>query len=132
MRAAAFFGRVDDLKWLPLLTGCGTQHPHRALDGTCVLLAAAPTTPPCFRRWRRSSSLLAIFSGKIILNFGISERLRAFRYPIFTEGVVEENCLSTVALFPMKKGENAIRSAALSQKAALQMPFAATTPPVKK
>ena len=75
---------------------------------------------------------LAIFSGNIILNFGISERLRAFRYPIFTEGVVEENCLSTVALFPMKKGEDTTRSAALSQKAALQMLFAATTPPVKK
>ena len=45
---------------------------------------------------------------------------------------MEENCLSTVALFPMKKGEEATRSAALSQKAALQMPFAATTPPVKK
>ena len=68
------------------------------------------------------------FQRKIILNFGISERLRAFRYPIFTEGVVEENCLSTVALFPMKKSENDIRSAALSQKAALQMPFTATTP----
>ena len=75
---------------------------------------------------------LAIFSGKIILNFGISERLRAFRYPIFTEGVVEENCLSTVALFHMKKGEPVSRSAALSQKAALQMPFAATPPLVKK
>ena len=48
----------------PLATGCGTQHPLRALGGTRVLLAAAPTTPPCFRRWRRSSSLLAIFSGK--------------------------------------------------------------------
>ena len=46
----------DDLEWLPL-SGCGTQHPHRALGGTCVLLAAAPTTPPCFRHWRRSSSL---------------------------------------------------------------------------
>ena len=45
---------------------------------------------------------------------------------------MEENCLSTVALFHMKKGEDAIRSAALSQKAALQMQFAATTPPVKK
>ncbi len=41
----------------PPLSGCGTQHPHRALGGTRVLLAAAPTTPPCFRRWRRSSSL---------------------------------------------------------------------------
>ena len=49
--------RQNDLEWLPLLPGCGTQHPHRALGGTCVLLAAAPTTPPCFRRRRRSSLL---------------------------------------------------------------------------
>ena len=47
----------EDLKCAPRLPGCGTQHPHRALGGTRVLLAAAPTTPPCFRRWRRSSSL---------------------------------------------------------------------------
>ena len=53
----------------PRFAGCGTQHPHRALGGTRVLLAAAPTTPPCFRHWRRSSSLLSIFSGKNILNF---------------------------------------------------------------
>ena len=57
--------REDDLEWPPP-SGCGTQHPHRALGGTCVLLAAAPTTPPCFRHWRRSSSLLAMFSGKSI------------------------------------------------------------------
>ena len=38
-----------DLNWSPL-SGRGTQHPHRALGGTCVLLAAVPTTPPCFRR----------------------------------------------------------------------------------
>ena len=48
---------MNDLECPPLLTGCGPQHPHRALGGTCVLLAAAPTTPPCFRHWRRSSSL---------------------------------------------------------------------------
>ena len=74
----------DDLECAPRLTGCGTQHPHRALGGTCVLLAAAPTTPPCFRRWRWSSSLLRMNSGKNIYNFGIAERLRALRYPIFT------------------------------------------------
>ncbi len=49
--------KQNDLEWPTLLPGCGTQHPHRALGGTCVLLAAAPTTPPCFRHWRRSSSL---------------------------------------------------------------------------
>ena len=47
----------DDFECAPLLPGCGTQHPHRALGGTRILLAAAPTTPPCFRHWRRSSSL---------------------------------------------------------------------------
>ena len=45
------------MKCAPCLPGCGTQHPHRALGGTRVLLATAPTTPPCFRRWRRSSLL---------------------------------------------------------------------------
>ena len=80
-------GQQNDLKWLPRLPGCGTQHPHRALGGTCVLLAAAPTTPPCFRRWRRSSSLLAIFSGKIIFNFAFgatafAERSAAMKAPV--------------------------------------------------
>ena len=75
-------GQQNDLKWLPLLPGCGTQHPHRALGGTCVLLAAAPTTPPCFRRWRRSSSLLAMFSGKIIFNFAFAERSAAMKAPV--------------------------------------------------
>ena len=38
--------------------GCGTQHPLRALKGTCVLLAAAPTALSFFRHWRRSELLL--------------------------------------------------------------------------
>ena len=60
----------DDFEWLPL-SGCGTQHPHRALGGTRVLLAAAPTTPPCFHRWWRSSLLHSShFQRKIIFNSG--------------------------------------------------------------
>ena len=39
-------------------SGCGTQHPLRALKSTCVLLAAAPTMIPYFRHWRRLSLLL--------------------------------------------------------------------------
>ena len=35
----------------------GAQRPLRALSGTRVLLTAAPTAPPCIRRWRRSSPL---------------------------------------------------------------------------
>ena len=81
----------------PLATGCGTQHPLHALGGTRVLLAAAPTTPPCFRHWRRSSSLLGIFSGRIILNFGFQESLRTFLKPIFTGGDVEETGICSAA-----------------------------------
>ena len=32
-----------------------------------------------------------MFSGKIILNFGVQESLRTFLNPIFTGGAVEEN-----------------------------------------
>ena len=38
-------------------TGCGPLRLLRALSGTRVLLTAAPTAPPCIRRWRRSSPL---------------------------------------------------------------------------
>ena len=37
--------------------GRGGQRLHRALGGTRILLAAAPTAPPCFCRWQRSSLL---------------------------------------------------------------------------
>ena len=69
----------------PLATGCGTQHPLRALGGTRVLLAAAPTTPPCFRRWRRSSSLhFGHKERKEYFLFAVPKRLRAFRNYFFT------------------------------------------------
>ena len=38
-----------------------------------------------------SACALAMFRGKIILNFGVQKRLRAFLNPIFTDGVVKEN-----------------------------------------
>ena len=39
-------------------TGCGSQRLLHALRGVRILLAAAPTTPPCFCRRQRSSLLL--------------------------------------------------------------------------
>ena len=35
----------------------GSKRLRRALGGTRILLAAAPTAPPCFCRWQRSSLL---------------------------------------------------------------------------
>ena len=45
---------------------------------------------------RRRCTLL-IFSGRIILIFGIAERLRTLRYPIFTGGVVKANGICSAA-----------------------------------
>lgn len=39
----------------------------------------------------RSAFALRIFRGKIIFIFGIAERLRTLRYPIFADGDVTEN-----------------------------------------
>ena len=41
--------------------GCGFLHLLRALGGTRILQAAAPTATPCFRHWRRSLPLLFAF-----------------------------------------------------------------------
>ena len=43
-----------------------------------------------------SAFALGMFSGKIILYFGVQKRLRAFLYPIFTGGVVAENGMGRV------------------------------------
>ena len=78
----------------PLATGCGTQHPLRALGGTRVLLAAAPTTPPCFRHWRRSSSLLGIFSGKTFIILGQRSVCGRSAVPFSRKGLLREtDCL---------------------------------------
>ena len=37
-----------------------------------------------------SACALAMFSGKIVFIFGIAERLRTLRYPIFTGGIQGE------------------------------------------
>ena len=53
--------------------------------------------------WKGFRFALAIISGKFIFNFGIAERLRTLRYPIFTGGVVPENG-SSGACFLRKRG----------------------------
>jgi len=57
---------------------------------------------------------LRINSGKNIYNFGIAERLRALRYPIFTGGVVEGNGICSAA--SCGSGGAAVSVLALSQR----------------
>ena len=56
------------------------------------MLAAAPTTPPCFRRWRRSSSLhFGHKERKEYFLFAVPKRLRAFRNCFFTGEIAVES-----------------------------------------
>ena len=53
----------------------------------------------------RSAFALRIISGRIILNFGVQKRLRAFLNPIFTDGVVTENGICNAAFCESAAGE---------------------------
>ena len=96
----------------PLATGCGTQHPLRALGGTRVLLAAAPTTAPCFRRWRRSQ----------LLHCGVGGVQR--------KGGGTRN--TPPCLWPSGASLHADGRQKVAIAATLQLPFTVTTPPMKK
>ena len=47
----------------------------------------------------RSAFALRIVSGRIILNFGVQKRLRAFLNPIFTDGVITANGICSAAFY---------------------------------
>ena len=79
-------------------TGCGTQHPLRL---ACVSLAAAPTTPRYFRRWRRSSSLQSaslLFSSTRLCESDICAK-------------ENRQCISTPAVFSWARVDYASRAA---------------------
>ena len=61
-------------------TGCGTLRLLRALGGTRILQAAAPTAPPCIRRWRRSSPLQTRGCSPLIIPRQRSKRKNASRF----------------------------------------------------
>jgi len=79
---------------LPPQTGCGTQHLLHALSGARILLAAAPTTPPCFRHWRRSS-LLRFGNGRGMIIFYLQQRKACglFSAAFSREGGVTSKCI---------------------------------------
>ena len=60
-------------------TGCGPLRLLRALGGTRILQAAAPTAPPCIRHWRRSSPLQTRGCSPLIIPRQRSKRKNASR-----------------------------------------------------
>ena len=61
-------------------TGCGTLRLLRALGGTRILQAAAPTAPPCIRRRRRSSPLQTRGCSPLVTPMQKSKRKNASRF----------------------------------------------------
>ena len=61
-------------------TGCGSLRLLRALGGTRILQAAAPTAPPCIRRWRRSSPLQTRGCSPLVTPKQKSKRKNASRF----------------------------------------------------
>ena len=61
-------------------TGCGPLRLLRALGGTRILQAAAPTAPPCIRHWRQSSPLQTRGCSPLIIPRQRSKRKNASRF----------------------------------------------------
>ena len=80
--------------------GRGSQRLHRALGGTCILLAAAPTAPPCFCRWQRSSLLHRGFFSRRTIRRVLRVALAAFSAAPWQGFEKAERCPSLASLFP--------------------------------
>ena len=74
--------------------GRGSQRLRRALGGTRILLAAAPTAPPCFCRWQRSSLLHRA------IRRALRVALAAFSAAPWQGFEKAERCPSLASLFP--------------------------------
>ena len=80
--------------------GRGSQRPHRALGGTRILLAAAPTAPPCFCHWQRSSLLHRGFFTRRTVRRVLRVALAAFSAAPWQGFEKAERCPSLASLFP--------------------------------
>ena len=80
--------------------GRGSQRLHRALGGTRILLAAAPTAPPCFCRWQRSSLLHRGFFTRRTVRRVLRVALAAFSAAPWQGFEKAERCPSLASLLP--------------------------------
>ena len=80
--------------------GRGSKRLRRALGGTRILLAAAPTAPPCFCRWQRSSLLHRGFFTRRTIRRVLRVALAAFSAAPWQGFEKAERCPSLASLFP--------------------------------
>ena len=111
--------------------GCGSLRLLRALSGTRILQAAAPTAPPCFGRWPRSSPLQTKGCSPLIIpkQLGSIQKIQVASLKDFLccadlKSLARRNVRATACFHAD------VNAPAGSQHQ--QMPFAVTTLPVKK
>ena len=78
--------------------GRGSQQLRRALGGTRILLAAAPTAPPCFCRWQRSALLHRGFFARRTIRRVLRVALAAFSAAPWQGFEKAERCPSLASL----------------------------------
>ena len=110
--------------------GCGFLRLLRALSGTRILQAAAPTAPPCFGRWPRSSPLQTKGCSPLIIpkQLGSIQKIQAATLKDFLcyadlESLARRNVKATACFHADANAP------AGSQRQ--HMPFPVTTLPVK-
>ena len=101
-------------------TGCGPLRLLRALGGTRILQAAAPTAPPCIRHWRRSSPLQTRGCSPLIIPRQRSKRKNASRF-------AQRIFFASPICRPLSRCATAPRRGAGAADTAVSV----TTPPVK-
>ena len=111
--------------------GCGSLRLLRALDGTRILQAAAPTAPPCFGHWPRSSPLQTKGCSPLIIpkQMGSIQKIQVASLKDFL------CCADLKSLARRNVRATACFHADVNAPAGSQhqkMPFAVTTLPVKK
>ena len=110
--------------------GCGSLRLLRALRGTRILQAAAPTAPPCFGRWPRSSPLQTRGCSPLVTPklLGSIQKIQAAALEDFLcsadlQSLARRNVRATACFYAD------VNAPAGSQRQ--QMPFAVTAFPVK-
>ena len=101
-------------------TGCGPLRLLRALGGTRILQAAAPTAPSCFGRWPRSSPLQTRGCSPLIIPRQRSKRKNASRF-------AQRIFFASPICRPLSRCATAPRRGAGAADTAVSV----TTPPVK-
>ena len=111
-----------------LWTSCGTQRLLRPLSGPCILLATAPTAPPCIPSfvalrhlppaggslWPQAAVVAVAITAELLFLFSCLSRPAGRSKHIFTGGVAAGKCIFRCATAASRQQQDAVCRCGLS------------------